>query len=269
MGSHGSIPWASGRDNTQEIRDFANFDRDTVESAVQWGKELEKTLTVPQNPHENVAKERAQAFAAYFQSDEFQAKLKTEMERQKAELYADVLQRHYPDALKGVPEAAAKGAGGGSEKLYILISTSIPEDTLRSYVSDAGRLEGAVPIILRGFIGGMTRIMPTMVFIQKILKKDPGCDFSKEKCASYQVPVLVDPLIFSRYKIDAVPAFVYVRGLKVTDSSLSEGSARNAAVSGHYVVFGDVSLEYAIGEIQREAKSEYLKDLSDKIRGAY
>ena len=76
-------------------------------------------------------------------------------------------------------------------------------------------------------------------------------------------------VIFSRYKIDAVPAFVYVRGLKVTDSSLSEGSARNAAVSGHYVVFGDVSLEYAIGEIQREAKSEYLKDLSDKIRGAY
>ena len=170
---------------------------------------------------------------------------------------------------RACPKRPRRVRVGGSEKLYILISTSIPEDTLRSYVSDAGRLEGAVPIILRGFIGGMTRIMPTMVFIQKILKKDPGCDFSKEKCASYQVPVLVDPLIFSRYKIDAVPAFVYVRGLKVTAVRLARAPPDNATVSGHYVVFGDVSLEYAIGEIQREAKSEYLKDLSDKIRGTY
>ena len=70
--------------------------------------------------------------------------------------------------------------GGKRKALHPDFDPPSPEDTLRSYVSDAGRLEGAVPIILRGFIGGMTRIMPTMTFIQKILKRDPGCDFERE-----------------------------------------------------------------------------------------
>ena len=47
-------PLGNGLDNTQNIHEFVNFDRDTVETAVQWGKELEKTLTVPQNPHEKL-----------------------------------------------------------------------------------------------------------------------------------------------------------------------------------------------------------------------
>ena len=54
-GSPGSIPWATAWITLKTFMSFVNFDRDTVETAVQWGKELEKTLTVPPNPHERAA----------------------------------------------------------------------------------------------------------------------------------------------------------------------------------------------------------------------
>jgi len=75
------------------------------------------------------------------------------------------------------------------------------------------------------------------------------------------VGLAVDPLLFRRYGIDRGPAVVYARGVKAQDSGLSEGDARNTAISDSLTAFGDASLEYIIEQFQRETGSRNLANL--------
>ena len=120
---------------------------------------------------------------------------------------------------------------------------------------------------MRGFIGGARFVKPTVVFLKDILFVDPECYPGEERCGTYNSQVVIDPLLFRRYHVQRVPAFVYVPSVSVADGQISEGLESNTKVSDHYLVHGDVSLEYALKLFLGERKSPGLEGLLTACRG--
>ncbi len=149
-----------------------------------------------------------------------------------------------------------------NERIYIFISSSIPRETLRNYVRDVASLkEPNVKLVMRGLIGGVKYIKPTMRFVSGILLKDPSCDPEKSRCAHYATGVNVDPLLFRRYGIEEVPAIVYARNITVLDTEMSEGMERNMTQGESYSIHGDVALTYALERFRSETRSPALEAL--------
>ena len=113
-----------------------------------------------------------------------------------------------------------------------------------------------VVMVLRGFVGGMKRIKPTMEFIGNVLKKDPACDVTAEKCDGYNVSIQVDPLLFRRFRVEQVPTVVYVLGQPVDGESPEGQDFRQ-----DFTISGDAGLDWLLEKINREAKSVTLAGL--------
>ena len=151
------------------------------------------------------------------------------------------------------------------ERIYLFISSSIPVETLRNYAVSIDRLEGVnIPMVLRGFVDGMTEIKPTLEFVRDIILKDRDC--RGVDCETHDVEVMIDPLLFRRYGIESVPAIVYARGVNVTDAFASEGLEESVGVQEYYILYGDSSLDHLIERINRTVKSKTLGCLVHRLR---
>jgi len=128
----------------------------------------------------------------------------------------------------GTKKATAK-LKPAKEKFYLVISSSVPEETLRSYMAQIEDLAGngveIVPV-LRGFVGGMKKIRPTIEFYLKIALKDPSVGLSRDNLRP--VAISVDP--GAARGVTAVPA------LKTKDGSCT--------------VYGDAPLDFLLGKIR-------------------
>ncbi len=183
---------------------------------------------------------------------------------------------HGTEATGGVSEKISAQAGSvhsgaailmEDERIYIFVSSSVPKDTLRNYAMDIDSLrEPQISIVMRGFVGGMTKVRPTLEFLKGVLFKNGNCD--SDKCEAYRAPMLIDPLLFRRYGIETVPAIVYASGVSSMDSAVSEGVEMGKAAD-YYVLYGDVALDGSLGIIQREARSKSLECLVRKLRRGY
>jgi len=117
----------------------------------------------------------------------FQERLRTERQRLQETLFKDALAKSMPHDKQKPSPTTQPGL-----RLYLFVSSSVPQTTLRNYAAMLERVGGGqISVVLRGFVGGMKKIRPTMEFIGGILKKDPACDLLREKCASYQVEIQV------------------------------------------------------------------------------
>jgi hypothetical protein len=114
---------------------------------------------------------------------------------------------------------------------------------------------------MRGFVGGMAKIQPTIAFVSDVLKEDPSCTSTESECRMRQANLVVDPLLFRRYGIDRVPAVVFATGVMAENPGLSEGDAKNTNITNSYTVYGDASLEYILQAIGRESGTSSLKKL--------
>lgn len=151
------------------------------------------------------------------------------------------------------------------ERIYIFVSSSVPKDTLRNYAMDIDGLgQPRMSIVMRGFVGGMTKVSPTLEFLRGVLFKDETCD--SDKCEAYRAPILIDPLLFRRYGIEAVPAIVYAKGVRVVNFTVSEGLGEGAETGDYYILYGDAALEGALELINSEARSRSLDCLVWKLR---
>jgi type-F conjugative transfer system pilin assembly protein TrbC len=157
-----------------------------------------------------------------------------------------------------------------NERIYIFISSSIPRETLRNYVRDVARLkEPNVKLVMRGLIGGVKYIKPTMRFVSGILLKNPSCAPENTRCERYAAGVNVDPLLFRRYGIREVPAIVYARNVSVLDAEMSEGMERNVKSGDYYVIHGDVALGYALDRFRAETGSKALESLVRELNAGF
>lgn len=148
---------------------------------------------------------------------------------------------------------------GSHDKLFIFISSSMPMYEIRQYVRQTATLnEPDVQIVMRGFIGGVKYIKPTIRFFYKAVKLNPSC--KGLRCKMYNVSFDVNPLPFRKYHIDKVPAFVFDPNFqKITKTNINNPDKA-------YKLYGDVSLKYAIKVLYDNSKYLRLKEFLDKLK---
>lgn len=246
----------------------ASFDIEALGGLNERGERLSKALNLPKNVFEKDGEKWARATDDLFRSGEFQNRLLAEQQRIKREVFGGKLQEYY----RGAPEAAAAMAGElpRDERVYIFISSSMPKRTLRNYVRDVAKLgDPNVKLVMRGLVGGMKYIKPSLWFVGSLLVRDEECDPQKRKCERFGAGVEIDPLLFRRYGIDRVPAVVFARKVNVTDPQMSEGLERNMAVAEFHVLHGDVALEYALDRFRSETGSTALGALVTRLNSGF
>jgi len=150
------------------------------------------------------------------------------------------------------------------ERVYVFVSSSIPLDTVRTYVKDASRLKSEnVIFVLRGGVKGLRFIRPTVEWIYSAVVRDPECLSSGERCRVYPVRFQIDPFLFRRFDIKEVPAVVYVRGV-IPEVGYSEGLPETK-MGKAFVSYGDVSFFYHLFVLGKTSGNERLKEFAEKF----
>jgi len=137
------------------------------------------------------------------------------------------------------------------EKVYLFISSSMPDSTVRAYlerIAVAGKDE-QVSTVMFGIIGGMEEGKKAMSeYLARVLLVNPECkDRVEAICERYPVNLEFNSIIFKKFKITKVPSVVYVRGDK------------------YWTVDGDSSLEYLLKKINSELKQSSIDNLITSI----
>ncbi len=244
-----------------------SFDMDSLRDRMEQISDLSRTIEIPRNTAETQAAGRAQELADYYHSPAYQQRIQEERSRVLSELFPgqEKEARYYQDTKKSKPSGFSPG-----ERLYIFISSSVPMQTLRTYAAAIDAMgEAGVVFVVRGFKDTLREIRPTMRFMTDILKKDPSCDLKTGECETFGAEILIDPLLFRRYGVEKVPAFVYASAVSVRDADMSEGLADNASVTGHHVAYGDASLEAIIERFHKETGRESLRGMLARLRQGY
>jgi type-F conjugative transfer system pilin assembly protein TrbC len=222
-----------------------------IGNILEQSKKHGKTPAIPENRHDTEALRLAEDLSRYAQSAEFQERIESE----KARLYSEVYGSQGDNQQETAKTPGKIGKLSPHERIYLFISSSVPISTLRHYIQAISDLvEPNIRVVMRGFVGGARFVKPTVAFLKDVLFVDPECDPGREHCRTQGVEVVIDPLLFRRYRVERVPAFVYVPSITIMDSQASEGLDSNG-ISDHYLVYGDVSIEYALRLFASERKS--------------
>ncbi len=151
---------------------------------------------------------------------------------------------------KEQPAAAAVSTNkflAQDERIFIVISSSMPEDILKTYFSALEKVNTDITFVLRGTIGERGKIMPTLKWIEKALSKSDG--------TRYEHNIIIEPRIVSKYNIKKVPAVLYVQ-------NYNPSYTENNADEKHWVHYGTVDPGYAFEKINRYTGSSGLKRIS-------
>ncbi len=222
-------------------------------------EETKKNMKVEPPTPDAEAQRRAESILRYYNSPEYQDTLKQMSDYIRNQIFPGVAEQYGPVQEKYYSDVDnMKRILAGDERLYIMISSSVPIQTLRTYADDLDKIRDPnIQMVLRGFVNGAKYVRPTLDFIKRVTYVDPSCD--SEDCQVYKANIIIDPTLFSRYRVEAVPAFVYVRGVSVKDPYMTEGVDYNATYRDYAVLTGDISIEYALELFRR-----YFKNLQKK-----
>jgi len=137
-----------------------------------------------------------------------------------------------------------------NEKIFIIISSSISKNILKNYFEMLQNVNTDVTFVLRGSIGGIKKIMPTLNWIKEITTKQDN--------TRYEYNVIIEPRIVSKYKVKRVPAVLYIKDY---DSSYT----KEVYNEEYYIYYGAVDVDYVLEKINIDVKSDGLKKLIKNI----
>ena len=227
------------------------FDFGAVSGVLEEARKQAAGMTVPDGRAAGRGLAAALEARRRFLSPENQGRIEAERKR---------LGRMLREAAGGsgpsVPEEPAERPGrlGADERVYLFISSSVPLSTLRRYAALIDRAgDPGVVMVLRGFVGGMRKAMPTIEYLRRLLVRDPGCDPAREKCALFRAAVEIDPVLFARYRVSRVPAFLYL--------------GREGAEP--VIAYGDAALDYQLDRMSRQAGGGSLEGLIAAMRRGF
>ena len=149
------------------------------------------------------------------------------------------------------PAAQMPGLGSGPV-LLVFISLSMPQATLQRLVDQAARAKAS--LLIRGLTKGSLR--DTIAQVQGLI-------------GQRQVVIKIDPQAFERYGVAQVPSFVIVRSGARLARTTACASGSCASPQDYVRLAGDVSLDYALSHIQRNAP-RFAKDAApflQRIKG--
>ena len=211
-------------------------------------------IDIAETTKNKTAEKIAEQTAKTFNSQAFQKRLQTQIDTLRSQLNST---GEEPPAISRKEEGRNTFLLPG-EKIYLFISSSMPETFLRNYAQDLDKLgDENIVMVMQGFVGGIKYIKPTLEFVQNIRKKSPACDPKTRPCEAFNAGIYIDPQAFARYGITTVPAIVYER-------DENEENLKDA-----YRVSGEVSLEYALERIEKKSKSSQISHALKKLRKGF
>lgn len=215
-------------------------------------------------PREDIMKE-AERYALesynYYRSEEFQSKVKSYSDYIMGNLVLNEMYSNLYSKSAVVRESRLDMLKGGkklklneNERIYIFVSSGMPSEVVRSYVRQATEifdyqdLESRVFFVLRGGVGGLRRISPTIDWVLSVISKDgKGC--LSEDCEIFPVNFIIDPFLYRKYNIFKVPAIVYVEGLFGQELGLVSEGSNSIQIGKGLIRYGDVSLRRHLEKI--------------------
>lgn len=240
-------PIRSAADTAKANASRFSLDRGAVESVVERGAKTED----------------AKRAAEIIRSPEFAQKVDKERSRLQQEVFGLSEPATYYTDLN----AEKRSHLAVDERVYLFVSSSMPEATIRTYVKDLAKLKDPnIIVVMRGFIGGMDKFQPTMEFITNMLKEDRRC--TGPDCAMRGVTFEIDPNLYRRFKPSQVPALVYARGVTVQGEGSEGFDANGSSVPTNpwWVIYGDSSLSYLFSRVSDASGSAVLADFSEILR---
>jgi hypothetical protein len=233
-----------------------------VMRAIEDAKKKFQNLGNFSNVYEKEAREIAEMVYNMTQGEKFQR----EVERYKESLVGIIMQKEglslkdvYKDYIEKKKRERKKVLRlDPDERLYVFVSSSVPKETVRNYVAFvSSHIEGDVVFVLRGGVGGLKRLGPTVAWIYDVIKKDKFCE--GEDCEVYGVEFVIDPFLFRRYGVEKVPAVVYAKGEELTKFEMSEGFEDKWRTKVWAKTYGDMGLAYHLKVIGEELNIEKIK----------
>ncbi len=229
----------------EKAREQAVIDDEATRKVMDKARELAKAMTLPENIHKEAGIKAAQKSNDDFRKPEFQQKIADEFNRQ-TDLFLPESKRVKQK------EQAAKVIFAETEKVYLFLSSSIPEASFQAYMTSLEGVPEIVPV-MKGMVGGLGKEHKEerVQWWSKVLQKDTTCERTPEKPCDFIKPAIsIKPALFKQYSVTEVPALIYDRG------------------DGIYHIQGDVGLVSLLEKVNQEAKSPGLTAVITKIRGS-
>lgn len=154
----------------------------------------------------------------------------------------------------------------GDYRVFVFISESVPETTLKNYMRDAKKRTDIL-LVMRGVIGSADHLKPTLSFMTKLscgkeykdLKPDDSCAPSR---------VDINPLLFSLFGVKQVPAVVLSK-LSYSELLIRENMGQPLKNDEYFIIRGDMGLDYAFEKFANVGADvdKYLKALQGNYGG--
>lgn len=212
-----------------------------IPSILEKARKDGETMNLPVSKYLARGLKAAQQAAATFHSPAFQKRVEAEQQRLAKGVFKTYSQP-WQKETDVIQEPAATLSE--KEKLYLFFSSSVPVETIHSYLATIASIGGSsvVPVMF-GLVKGLAEVPASGEFFSRITKEDLSCRdevHPQKLCQRFQLEIRVNPLLFSKYGIRQVPAVVYENE---TDT---------------FVIEGDAGFTYLLERINREAKSPSL-----------
>ncbi|MCP4156558.1 MAG: hypothetical protein GY757_53080 [bacterium] len=237
--------------------------KDIVDNATKDVELLLKQIEIPKHEDKR-AKEAAAEVAADFYSKEFQDKIRDQQRK----------------ILKSRSKIPNFNFNSNIERIYIFVSSSMPRNLTRSWITDVSRINTpGISFVLRGTVDGSLNPMATVEFIRNIMKKDEGCELksmiptdSDSECEMFDVAFEINPPLYRRFKVQAVPCIVYEKGEANTELEKIKRDFENdcdkcsQGITGNsYKISGAMNFKYMLDKIFEASGSPIIHGLSRKL----
>ncbi len=120
--------------------------------------------------------------------------------------------------------------------VLVFVSFSMPETALKQLANDLKKINGA--LVIRGLINNSLK--DTSLYLQKLGEG-----------------VLLDPTLFDKFNVVAVPTFIIV-----------EGDLKSEQTPKHDRIQGNVSLKFALEKVAKEGEIQSTNLLLGKLQGS-
>jgi type-F conjugative transfer system pilin assembly protein TrbC len=240
------------------------FTVEKLNEIVKEVKKLKRELKLPKKLNKE-GLEAAQRCVEKFHSEKNQKIIEQEKERIKKDVFHQAKISDDKDGqfnhVKGL---------SGSERLYIFVSSSVPESTLKSYVRDVDKIKDPnITIVFRGFVGGMEDMKSAVEYFEWLIVKDPKCLTEKaQNCEGFHAGIQIDPLLFEKFGVESVPAFVFLQNVEVDDSEFSLALKDNLKSDPKgLIIRGGIPLSDALERFDKESNNPRIKHVLKMIGG--
>jgi type-F conjugative transfer system pilin assembly protein TrbC len=146
------------------------------------------------------------------------------------------------------------------EKIFVVISSSIPKQTIKNYFEAVQPVNTDVTFVLRGVIDSIHHIQPTLKWLNSIVIKNPDSNVSNPK-NRYQVNLQINPKVTRRYNIERVPAVIYIKHYNPIVEMQKSIIGKPDKDEKVYIIYGDIDIRYSLEKVNKKVHSKGLDRL--------